>query len=82
MDGAGTGSAGDAFDSGVVGADNADSGVGGVSVMSDAVGVGAGDAASGAVGGNAASFSFVPKTNSSIGLPSGLRFLVLISTLP
>jgi hypothetical protein len=52
-----------------------------VSGVSDAVGVGAGDTTSGGVG-DAASFSFVPKTNSSIALPSGLRFLVLISTLP
>jgi hypothetical protein len=52
-----------------------------VSGVSDAVGVGAGDTTNG-VGSDAASFSFVPKTNSSIALPSGLRFLVLISTLP
>ena len=50
-----------------------------VSGVSDAVGVGAGNTTSG-VGGDAA--SCVPKTNSSIALPSGLRFLVLISTLP
>ncbi len=49
--------------------------------VSDAVGVGAGNTTSG-VGGDAASFSFVPKTNSSIALSSGLRFLVLMSTLP
>ncbi|NQE35538.1 hypothetical protein E5S67_03273 [Microcoleus sp. IPMA8] len=48
--------------------------------VSDAVGVGAGDITSGGVCG-AASF-FVPKTNSFIALPSGLRFLVLISALP
>ena len=53
--------------------------VGSVSPISDAVGVGAGDTTSG-VGGDAA--SFVPKTNFSIALPSGLRFLLLISTLP
>ena len=53
-------------------ADNAVSGV------RDAVGVGAGDTISGGIGDAA---SFVPKTNSSIALPSGLRFLVLISTL-
>jgi hypothetical protein len=47
--------------------------------VSDAVGVGADDTSSGGVGDAA---SFVPKTNSSIALPSGLRFLVLISTLP
>ena len=54
-------------------------GVGGISASWDACG--ADDTASG-VGGGAASFSFVPKTNSSIALPSGLRFLVLISALP
>ena len=49
--------------------------------VSDAVGVGAGDTtSSGGVGAGTA--SFVPKTNSSIALPSGLRFLVLMSTLP
>lgn len=47
--------------------------------VSDAVGVGADDTSSGGVGDAA---SFVPKTNSSIALPSGLRFLVFISTLP
>jgi hypothetical protein len=51
-------------------------GVGGISASLDACG--AGDTTSG-VGGAA---SFVPNTNSSIALPSGLRFLVLISTLP
>jgi hypothetical protein len=50
------------------------------SLISDAAGVGAGDAAGGAGGGNAA--YWLPKTNSSIALPSGLRFLVLILTLP
>jgi hypothetical protein len=55
-------------------------GVGGVSVISDAVGVGAGDTSSVAVGAGKA--SFVPKTNSSIALPSGLRFLVLVLRLP
>jgi hypothetical protein len=54
-------------------------GVGGISASWDACG--ADDTTSG-VGGGAASFSFVPKTNSSIALPSGLRFLVLISALP
>jgi hypothetical protein len=44
------------------------------------VGVGAGDITNGGVGAGKA--SFVPKTNSSIALPSGLRFLVLMSTLP
>ena len=47
-----------------------------VSGVSDAVGVAAGDTNS---GGGAA--SFVPKTNSSIALPSGLRFLVLMTAL-
>ena len=55
-------------------------GVGDVSVISDAVGVGAGDTSCVAVG--AGRDSFVPKTNSSIALPSGLRFSVLVSTLP
>ena len=48
--------------------------------VSDAVGAGAGDTTNGGVGGGKG--SFVPKTNSSIALPSGLRFLVLMSTLP
>jgi hypothetical protein len=48
--------------------------------ISDAVGVGAGNTTSGGVGAGKA--SFVPKTNSSIALASGLRFLVFISTLP
>ena len=41
------------------------SGCGGVSVISDAVGMGAGDRSSVAVGAGTA--SFIPKTNSSIG---------------
>jgi hypothetical protein len=53
---------------------NGVSGVGGVSVISDAMGMGAGDTSSVLVGADTA--SFVPKTNSSIALPSGLRFLV------
>ena len=57
---------GNAISGGVAG--NAGSGV------SEAVRVGPGNTTSG-VGSNAASFSFVPKTNSSIALPSGLRFL-------
>jgi len=68
---------------GGVAASNKASGVGGVAgfyVMSDAVGVGAGDASSVAVG--TAKASFVAKANSSIALPSGLRFWVLVSTLP
>jgi hypothetical protein len=48
--------------------------------MSDAVDMGAGDASSVAVGTDKA--SFVAKTNSSIALASGLRFLVFMSTLP
>ena len=48
--------------------------------VSDAASVGAGDASSVAVGTGKA--SFVPKTNSSIALPSGLRFSVLASALP
>jgi hypothetical protein len=55
-------------------------GVAGVYVMSDAVDMGAGDASSVAVGTDKA--SFVAKTNSSIALASGLRFLVFMSTLP
>ncbi len=51
-----------------------------VSDVSDAVGVGADDTTNGGVGRDAA--SFVPKTNFSIALPSGLRFLVLMSALP
>jgi len=43
------------------------------------VGVGASDASSFAVGARKA--SFVAKTNSSIALASGLRFLVLMSTI-
>jgi len=79
------GSGADAFDSGAVGAGNKANGVGGVrgvgcvSGVSDAAGVGAGDTTSG-VGGDAA--SFVPKTNSSIALPSGLRFKAFMLTLP
>jgi hypothetical protein len=61
---------------------NKANGVGGVGGASgaDAVSVGAGNASSGAVG--AGKTSFVPKTNSSIALPSGLCFLVFLSTLP
>jgi hypothetical protein len=80
LDGAGTGSAANANGPGAVSAGNAASGIGGVSVMSVAVGVGASDAASGSGGTGKA--SFVPKTNSSIALPSGLRFSVLASALP
>jgi hypothetical protein len=46
---------------------------------SSSVGVGASDASSVAVGAGKA--SFVAKTNSSIALASGLRFLVLMSTI-
>ena len=66
-----------------VAVDNKANGVGGVAgiyVISDAAGVGAGDASSVAVG--TAKASFVAKANSSIALPSGLRFWVLVSTLP
>jgi hypothetical protein len=80
-----TGSGADTGDCGGVTVGNAASGGGvagnAVSGVSDAVGVGAGDITNGGAG-DAASFSFVPKTNSSIALPSGLRFLLLMSTLP
>jgi len=81
-----TGSGADTAGCGGVAVSNTASGCGGVagnaaSGVSDTVGFGAGDTTSG-VGSDAASFSFIPKTNSSIALPSGLRFLVLISTLP
>ena len=79
MDGTGTGSAADADGCGGVSTGNKANAVGGVSLIGDAVGVGAGDAASGAVGTGKA--SFVAKANSSIALPSGLRFWVLVSTL-
>ena len=49
-----------------------------VSGARDAVGVAAGNTTCGV--GNAA--SFVPKTNYSTALPSGLCFLVLMSTFP
>jgi hypothetical protein len=79
-----TGSGADTAGCGGVATGNAAScgGVAGnaASGVSDAVGIGADDTISGGVGDAA---SFVPKTNSSIALPSGLRFLVLIiSTLP
>jgi hypothetical protein len=80
LDGAGTGSAADASGCGGVSTGNAAADVGNVYVMSDAADVGAGDASSVALGTGKA--SFVPKTNSSIALPSGLRFLILTSTLP
>ncbi len=79
MDGGGTGSA-DASGSGAVSTGNKADGVGNVYVMSDAAGMGAGDASSVAVGAGKA--SLVPKANSSIALPNGLRFSVLVSTLP
>ena len=65
-----TGSGADTGSCGGVTVGNAASGGGGVagnavSGVSDAVGVGADDTTSG-VGSDAASFSFVPKTNSSI----------------
>jgi hypothetical protein len=59
--------------SGVMGVGTVDAG-NTVSGVSDAVGVGADDTTSG-VGSDAASFSFVPKTNSSIALPSGSEIL-------
>jgi hypothetical protein len=80
LDGAGTGSAANAFGPGAVSTGNAASGVGNVYVMSDAASGGAGDASSVALGTGKA--SLVPKTNSSIALPSGLRFWVLVLTLP
>jgi hypothetical protein len=43
------------------------------------VGVGAGNTRSGVS--DAVFFSFVPKTNSWIALPNGLRFLVLMTAL-
>ena len=66
----GTGSGADASGCGGVATGNATNG-GGVAGnatngVSDAVGVGADDTTNGGVGGDAASFSFVPKTNSSI----------------
>ena len=76
-----TGSGADASGCGGVGTGNAAfGGVAGNAAfgVSDAVGVGADDTTNGGVGSEAASFFFVPKTNSSIALPSGLRFLVLI----
>lgn len=79
----GTGCGAEAFSGGGVSVGNKANGVGGVggvSVISDAVGMGAGDTSSVAVGAGTA--SFVPKTNSSIALPSGLRFLVLMLRLP
>ena len=79
----GTGCGAEAFGCGGVSVGNVAfgiGGVGGVSVISDAVGVGAGDTSCVAVG--AGRDSFVPKTNSSIALPSGLRFLVLMLRLP
>jgi len=80
LDGAETGSAADADGCGGVSTGSAASGVGGVPLIGDAVGVGAGDAASVALGSGKA--SFVPKTNSSIALPSCLRFSVLAPALP
>ena len=54
-------------------------GVGDVSAVWNSAGAD-GDTANGSVGAGKA--SFVAKTNSSIALPSGLRFLILVSTLP
>jgi hypothetical protein len=80
LDGAGTGSAANTNGPGAVSTGHAASGVGNVYVMSDAASGGAGDASSVDLGTGKA--SLVPKTNSSIALPSGLRFWVLVSTLP
>lgn len=80
----GTGSGADANGCGGVATGNKANGVGGVGgvyVISDAVGVGAGDTTSSS-GVGAGTASFVPKTNSSIALPSGLCFLVLMLRLP
>lgn len=71
----GTGCGAEASGGGGVSVGNKANDVGGVSVISDTVGVGADHTSSVAVGAGTA--SFVPKTNSSIALPSGLRFLVL-----
>ena len=85
----GTGSGADANGSGGVAAGNKTNGGGivrGIDAgnkangVSDAVGVGAGNTTNGGVGAGKA--SFVPKTNSSITLPSGLRFKELMSALP
>ena len=62
MDGGRAGSAADALDPGGVSAGNAVSGISGVPVISDALGVGAGNTTNSGVG----TASFVPKTNSSI----------------
>jgi hypothetical protein len=72
----GTGCGANANGGGSVAAGNKANCVGGVR---NVVGVGADDTTSSGVG--AVRTSFVPKTNSSIVLPSGLRFLVLMSTL-
>jgi len=79
----GTGCSAEASGYGGVSVGNAASGIGGVgavSVINDAVGMGAGDTRCVAVG--AGRDPFVPKTNSSIALPSGLHFLVLMLRLP
>jgi hypothetical protein len=51
----------------------------GANGVSNAVGVGPGNTRSGVS--DAVFFSFVPKTNSSIALPNGLHFLVLMTAL-
>jgi len=81
----GTGSGANALGPGGVAVGNKANGGGGVAAnatsgVSNAVGVAAGDTSSVAVGTGKA--SFVAKTNSSIALARGLRFLVLMSTLP
>jgi len=80
-----TGSGADIADCGGVAVGDAASSGSGVAAGnavsgSGVAGLGPGDTTNGGVGGDAA--SFVPKTNSSIALPNGLRFLVLISALP
>ncbi len=78
----GTGCGAEASGCGGVSVGNAASGIGGVgavSVINDAVGMGASDTRCVAVG--AGRDPFVPKTNSSIALPSGLHFLVLMLRL-
>ena len=79
-----TGSGADIADCGGVAVGDAassGSGVAGNAVSGSGVaGLGPGDTTNGGVGGDAA--SFVPKTNSSIALLRGVRFLVFMSTLP
>ena len=76
----GTECSAEASGGGGVSVSNKANGVGGVYVISDAVGVGAGNTTNSGVGAGKA--SFVAKTNSSIALPSGLRFLAFMIMLP